>query len=49
MPWPRSIRLLEIDDDGVGEEEQRDHRDEEHGVAQIDDAAEDRVEMRERS
>ena len=40
-----SIRLLEFDDDRVGVEEERDHGDEEHRVAQIDDAAHDRVEM----
>src|SRR6185312_16472911 len=42
-----SIRLLEIDQDGVGEEEDADYRQEEHRVAQVDDAADDRVEMRE--
>src|SRR5579875_2829021 len=40
-----SIRLGEIDDDGVEIEEVRHHRDEEHRVAQIDHAAQDRVEV----
>src|SRR5579863_838595 len=40
-----SIRLGEIDNDGVEKEEQRHHRDEEYRVAQIDDAAQDRIEV----
>src|SRR5512135_2516770 len=41
----RSIRFLEIDDDRVRVEKERDRREEEDGVAEIDDAADDRVEM----
>src|SRR5271169_1295114 len=42
-----SIRLLEFDDDRVGEERQGDGGDEEHGVVELDDAAQDGVEMAE--
>src|SRR4051794_21314118 len=42
-----SIRLLEVDEDDVGEQEDPDHRGEEDGIAQIDDAAGDGAEMRE--
>src|SRR5580700_10917597 len=45
----RSIRFRQIDDDGVGIEEERHHREEEHGVAQIDDAAQNRAEMTEKA
>src|SRR5215472_11816303 len=41
-----SIRFLEFDQHGVGEEEERDHREEENGVAEIDDAAHDGIEVR---
>src|SRR5579864_8963466 len=41
-----SIRLGEIDDHGIGVEEKCHHREEERGVAQVDDAAQDCVEMR---
>src|ERR1700688_4642669 len=40
-----SIRFLEVDDDGVGEQEHADHRQEEYRVAQVDDAAHDGIEM----
>src|SRR5258708_33587460 len=42
-----SIRLLEVDEDSVCEQEHADHREEEHRVAQLDETAHDRVEMRE--
>src|SRR5688500_11490829 len=41
-----SVGLLQIDEDDVGEQEDADHRGEEDRVAQVDDAADDRVEMR---
>src|SRR5215469_4803413 len=41
-----SIRLLQFDQHRVGEEEQRDDGKEENGVARVDDAAHDGVEMR---
>src|SRR5579883_1729981 len=46
---PSSIRLLELDQDRIGEKEDPDHRGEEDGIAQIDDAAHDRVEMGEKA
>src|SRR5919199_308225 len=42
-----SIRLLEVDEDHVGKQEDADHRGEEDGVAQVDDALGDRAEMAE--
>src|SRR5688500_9318138 len=42
-----SIGLLQIDEDHVGEEEDADHRGEEDRVAEIDDALDDRREVRE--
>src|ERR1700730_18554291 len=41
-----SIRFLEIDDEAIGDQERADDREKEHDVAQIDDAADDGVEMR---
>src|SRR5258708_26099063 len=40
-----SIRFLEIDEHGIGEQEGADHREEIDGVARVDDAAGDRREM----
>src|SRR5208282_4371057 len=42
-----SIRLLEFDENRVGEERQGDRGDEEHRVVELDDAAQDGVEMAE--
>src|SRR6185437_2983889 len=40
-----SIGLLEIDQHGVGEEKDADHRGEEDGVGEIDDAADNSIEV----
>src|SRR6266446_5811085 len=40
-----SIRFLEVDDHGVGEQESADYREEEDRVARVDYAARDRREM----
>src|SRR5579863_8500526 len=44
-----SLGLLEVDDHRVRVEEERNHRGKEHRVAQVDDAAHDGVEMRQKA